>query len=328
MKKNIFRWAKVLILLYCTIGIAFYYLQDRLLFHPVPLTAQDKYDFGQPFREVNLNYNKETNLNIIQFETTDSPATGRSSTATHSSAAHLATGTPFTGTTAATSALVTIAPATRSTAPGPSSSVLATDTSSTGVVLYFHGNKGNIGRYGRHAAEFTARGYEVWMMDYPGFGKSTGPRSEQKLYDYALLLYKLARSRYRPDQIVIYGKSLGTGVAAQLASVRDCRRLILECPYFSMVSLIRHYLPIYPISTMLHYHFPTNEFLPSVTAPVAIFQGTADGLIPLSNAERLKSLLKPGDEFIPIEGGSHNDLADFPLFHQKLDSLLKIQRVP
>jgi uncharacterized protein len=304
MKKKIFRWAKVLILLYCTIGIAFYYLQDNLLFHPVPLDRQAKYDFGQPYTEVNLNYNKETNLNIIQFKATDTPAT-RSA---------LATGTP-----APRSFPPAGAPP---SAPPSPADARPTDSSAKGVVLYFHGNRGNINRYGRHAGEFTARGYEVWMPDYPGFGKSTGPRSEQRLYDYALLLYKLARSRYRPNQIIIYGKSLGTGIAAQLASVRDCRRLILESPYFSMVSLVRHYLPVYPVSSMLHYHFPTNEFLPAVTAPITIFQGTNDGLIPLNNAERLKPLLKPEDQFIPIEGGSHNDLADFPLFHQKLDSLL------
>lgn len=286
MKKKIFRWAKVLVLLYCTIGIAFYYLQEKLLFHPLAVAANEKYEFGQPYREVNLNYNKETNLNIIQFQATGGAVT------THP------------------------APSAVSTAPG------AADSAAKGVVLYFHGNARNIGWYARNAAEFTARGYEVWMLDYPGFGKSTGPISEQKLYDYSLLLYKLARSRYHPDQIILYGKSLGTGIAAQLATVRDCRRLILECPYFSMVSLVRHYLPVYPISTMLHYHFPTNEFLPSVTAPVTIFQGTNDGLIPLGNAERLKPLLKPGDQFIPIEGGSHNDLADFPAFHQTLDSLL------
>jgi uncharacterized protein len=197
------------------------------------------------------------------------------------------------------------------------------DSLSRGVVLYFHGNRKNIGWYAPYASNFTAKGYEVWMMDYPGFGKSTGELTEKRLYSFALLFYKLARTRYRPSQIIIYGKSLGTGIAAQLASVRDCRRLILECPYFSMISVARHYLPIYPVSAMFHYRFPTNEFLTEVTAPLTIFHGTSDGLIPYSNAERLKPLLKPGDEFITIEGGSHNDLNDFPLFHQRLDSVLE-----
>ena len=70
------------------------------------------------------------------------------------------------------------------------------------------------------------------MIDYPGFGKSTGVFSEQLLYDWALTLYKLARAYYSPDSIIIYGKSMGTGIAAQLASIRDCRHLILETPYY------------------------------------------------------------------------------------------------
>lgn len=292
MKKKIFRWAKVLILVYCTIGIAFYYLQDKLLLHPEPMARDSKYNFSQPYSEINLPYNKETNLNIIQF---------RSTASTH---------------------LVADSAMTSLQADSASAAALRKDSGSKGVVLYFHGNKGNIGHYARHTTDFTDKGYEVWMMDYPGFGKSTGILSEQKLYDYALQLYKLARSRYKPAQIIIYGKSLGTGIAVQLASVRDCRRLILECPYYSMTSVFRQYMFIYPVSTLLHYHFPSYEFLSAVTAPISIFHGTSDGLIPISNAERLKPLLKPGDEFIPIEGAGHNNLEDYPLFHQKLDSLL------
>ena len=267
MKKKIFRWIKVIILLYCSIGIAAYYGQEWFLFRPTPVPATTKYDFGRPFREIDLPYDKETNLNIIQF----SPA----------------------------------------------------DSLSRGVVLYFHGNKANISRYAPFAPDFTDKGYEVWMIDYPGYGKSRGLRTEQRLYDYALQLYKLARSRYQPGQIVIYGKSLGTGIAAQLASVRDCKRLILESPYYSLHSLYRRWLPIYPIGVMMHYRIPTYEYLPSVTAPVTIFHGTADWTIPYGNAARLKPLLKQGDEFVTLQGGGHKDLGRFPLYHSKLDSVLR-----
>ena len=196
------------------------------------------------------------------------------------------------------------------------------DSLARGVVLYFHGNSHNIAWYAPQATDLTRKGYEVWMMDYPGFGKSTGVFSEQKLYDEALLLYKLARSRWLPSRIILYGKSLGTGVAAQLADVRDCRRLILESPSYSIESVGWHYLPIYPWSRLLHYHFPTYLHLPAVTAPVTIFQGTRDWTVPYGNASRLKPLLKTGDEFITIAGAGHDDLRDFPLFRQKLDSVL------
>ena len=275
MKKKIVRWLKVFVLLYAVIGIAWYYGQEKLIFHPTPVERKTPWAFDQPFTEVNLNVDPETNLNIVEFHVVDS--------------------------------------------------LLPPDSSSRakGVVLYFHGNKDNIGRYAKYAADFTRNGYEVWMLDYPGYGKSTGKFTEKKVDAEALLFYKLARSRWKPSQIILYGKSLGTGIAAQLASVRDCRRLILETPYYSMLSVFRRYLFLYPVGTMLHYHFPTNEYLSDVTAPITIFHGTSDGLIPYGNAARLQSLLKPGDEFITIDGGSHNDLHNFPLFTEKLDSVLR-----
>ena len=200
---------------------------------------------------------------------------------------------------------------------------LVPDSTVKGVVLYFHGNKKNISWYSRFSPYFTAHNYEVWMIDYPGFGKSTGVFSEQKLYDWALTLYKLARARFAPDSIIIYGKSMGTGIAAQLASIRDCRYLVLETPYYNMPSIIDNYLPIYPVNKMIHYKLPTWQYLQNVTAPVTVFHGTADWIIPYRNAERLKPFLKPSDAFITVEKGRHNDLYRFPLVIKKLDSLLK-----
>ncbi|HLK28009.1 MAG TPA: alpha/beta fold hydrolase [Puia sp.] len=266
-KKRIFRWIKIIVLAYCIIGIAFYYLQDYILFHPEPMSRNAKYQFTDSCNEINIPYNKETSLNIIQFKTKDSVAKG--------------------------------------------------------VVLYFHGNRKNIGWYAKYAGNFTKNNYEVWMLEYPGFGKSTGKFAEQELYAYALQLYKLARTKYKPDSIIIYGKSLGTCIASQLASVRDCKYVILETPCYSMTSLVSHYLPIYPVSRMLHYHFPSNEYLPNVTAPIIIFHGTDDGVVPYSNSEKLKTVLKKTDEFVTIDGGSHNNINDYPIFHKKLDSLLK-----
>ena len=266
-KKIIFRWVKVIVLLYCTIGIAIYYGQDKLLFHPQPITAESQYSFPYPFKEVNIPYSKKTNINIIQFAANQ---------------------------------------------PQPK-----------GVVLYFHGNKQNISWYAKAAPEFTSRGYDVWMMDYPGFGKSTGEFTEQQLYDWALVFYKLAQTRFSKDSILIYGKSLGTGIAAQLATKRDCKALILEAPYYSLPSIFGSWLPVYPVNKMIHFKLPTWQYVQEITNPIVIFHGTSDNTIPYRNAKQLQPYLKPHDEFITIEGAKHNDLATFPLYKQKLDSLLK-----
>ena len=192
-----------------------------------------------------------------------------------------------------------------------------------GVVLYFHGNRKNIGWYAKFAPLFTARGYEVWMPDYPGYGKSTGKLTEEVLYAYTLQLYKLARKNYDSNQIIIFGKSMGTGLATYLGARVECRRVILETPYYSLSSVASHFFPIYPMEMMTRVKIPSWEYLKEVSEPVTIFHGTEDGVIPYSNASRLKPYLKKGDEFITIPGGSHNDLRKFPVFTSKLDSLLE-----
>lgn len=201
---------------------------------------------------------------------------------------------------------------------------LAHDSMARGVVLYFHGNRKNIEWYARYAPIFTKKGYEVWMIDYPGFGKSTGKLTEDELYDFAEQLYTMAKSKFKPENIVLYGKSLGTGIAAWLASKRTSKRVILETPYYSMTSLVSHYFPVYPVSRILKYHLPTYTYLSIVNAPVTIFHGTNDGVIPYSNAEKLKSLIKNKDEFVSIPDGEHNNLSEFTVYKEKIDSILAL----
>lgn len=267
-KKKIVRWLKVIILVYCTLGIALYYLQEKFLFHPVALPADYNYSFKQPFREINLQYDASTTFNIIQFLPKDTAAV-------------------------------------------------------KGVVLYFHGNRENINRYAPFAENFTKQGYEVWMPDYPGFGKSTGKLSEAVLYEEAIQVYNMAKGKFSADSITIYGKSLGTGVASNLASKRNCKQLILETPYSSMTSIFNRYCFIFPVEKMIHYKLPTKEYLKNVVAPVIIFQGTDDGVVPYNNALQLKASMKTKDVFVTIENAAHNNINDFKLYHEKLDSLLQ-----
>ena len=267
IRKKIFRWSKVVIIIYCFVGIALYYLQEKLMFHPVSLPHDYVFHFNVPFSEINIPLNARDTLNIVQF------------------------------------------------LPG--------GAMPKGVVLYFHGNRGNITRYAKYAENFTKHGYEVWMPDYPGYGKTTGKLSEENLYQQAMEVYKLANSKFHKDSIVIFGKSLGSGIATWLASKKDCKRLMLETPYYSMPALFSYYAPIYPTSAMTHFKLPTFEYLQEVKAPVTIFHGNDDEVIPYSNGYMLTKKFKPGDEFITIDKGGHNNLNDFALFHQKLDSLLR-----
>jgi len=198
----------------------------------------------------------------------------------------------------------------------------ATGSVKKGVVLYFHGNKDNVEHYAGFVPAFTKHGYEVWMPDYPGFGKSTGGLTERKMYTLADAVRKMAAARYNPDSIIIYGKSLGTAVAAYTASIYPCRQLVLETPYYSIPALFRSYAFMYPARMMSNYELPTYEFLPNVKAPVTIFHGTGDWVVPYRSGVQLKQFLKPGDVFIKIENGSHNNLSESVVYRNALDSLL------
>ncbi|MFM8806047.1 MAG: alpha/beta hydrolase [Sphingomonadales bacterium] len=192
-----------------------------------------------------------------------------------------------------------------------------------GLVLYFHGNRQNIGWYEKFVPYFTQYGYEVLMPDYPGYGKSKGALSEQKLYDWAGLAYQMARKRYASDSLIIYGKSLGTGVAAQLASRRDCKHLILETPYYHFSDVLQRFLPIYPMNMLLRYQLPTCQYLPFVSAPITLLHGTDDGIISVRQSRKLSTLFKPQDQLVVIEGGSHNDLYRFPKTIEWLSKTLR-----
>ena len=197
-----------------------------------------------------------------------------------------------------------------------------TDSTRKGIVIYFHGNKDNVNHYARFANNFTKHGFEVWIEDYPEFGKSTGERSEKILYEQAEKIYLLATEQYHSNNVIIYGRSFGTGIAAYLASIKACKQVILETPYYSLPDIYNTYLPIYPIQKMCKYQLPTYQYMKSINAPVLIFQGKKDWVVPYSSALKLKPLLKPGDEFVEIDNKGHHNLPDFPAYHQKLDTVL------
>jgi len=192
-----------------------------------------------------------------------------------------------------------------------------------GVVLFFHGNRFNVEYYSRYAPYFTKHGYECWMPDYPGFGRSTGEMNIDLLEQLSVQLYKMARANYEPAQVIIYGKSMGTGIAAYLASVRDCRHLILETPYYSLSSLTGSYLFFLPVRQLIKYNIDTYKYFGEVTAPITVLHGDKDELIPLRNAAGLLSHMKQKDAFYVVPGGHHNTLPLYPLYHRVVDSIMR-----
>lgn len=193
---------------------------------------------------------------------------------------------------------------------------------SRGLILYFHGNADDLQRWGNYAVDFTRLGYEVMMIDYPGYGKSEGKPSEENFYESAEIAYAWALSKYSPEDIIIYGRSIGSGPASYLAAQKDARLLILETPFFSMRDVInRRFAVFFPYQ--LKYHFPVFEHLQNRKMEEAhIFQGTNDETVPYESAIKLRPFLPDDSHFITIEGGRHKNLAEFEEFHQGLRKIL------
>ncbi|MFM8740384.1 MAG: alpha/beta hydrolase [Cytophagales bacterium] len=193
-----------------------------------------------------------------------------------------------------------------------------------GLILYFHGNRDNLQRWGNYASDFTQHGYEVLMMDYRGYGKSTGKPSEKLLYADAKLVWQWAKQNLSgsPAQLVVYGRSLGTAVASQLAIEANPSLLILETPFDELRGAIVPWLkPVFSVLPF-SYEFPTHQHLSGTGCRKVIFHGTNDMITPISSALRLKPLLKDGDEFFVIPEGTHGNLREFKEYHLKLAQVL------
>lgn len=195
-----------------------------------------------------------------------------------------------------------------------------------GIVIYLHGNRRNVSWYADRVPFFTGRGYEVWMPDYPGFGKSTGSLEEEILYEYAKQTYLMARAEIVSDSIWVYGRSMGSGVAAWLATGYQLKGLVLETPYRSIPSLVSTWLPIWPTRRLSKFQLPVEEYLLRVSEPITILHGTDDRVIPYGHSTGLRKVLKPGDQFVTIDGAGHNDIPRFEAYTRVMDSLFIPQR--
>ncbi len=223
-----------------------------------------------------------------------------------------------------------------------------------GVILYFHGNGCNLSQCGFIADQMTKKtGWDVWIVDYPGYGKSEGQiKSENQLHVIADIVLKEV-GELNPKKIVIYGRSLGTGIATRLVSknrtmpfdkayditssssdlgdvsinsssqiIHELNSniilsgLVLETPYFSIEDLALSKYPFVP-AFLLKYHFKSDQWIKKVESPILMFHGSQDQLIPILQAKRLSQLTKDLT-FVEIPEGTHDDLSSYAQYWQSL----------
>lgn len=192
-----------------------------------------------------------------------------------------------------------------------------------GLILYFHGNTRSIKGWARYARDFYRYDYDVVLVDYRGFGKSTGKRSEEKLHSDMQFVYDTLAKKYTEDHLIIYGRSMGSGFATKLAAENNPRYLILDAPYYSFKKVAERYLPFLPIRYVLRYHLRTDKWIGNVHCPIYIIHGTRDWLIPIAHSEKLQQINAKRTTLIRIGGGGHNNLPSFPEYHNFIRDILK-----
>ena len=193
---------------------------------------------------------------------------------------------------------------------------------SQGIVIYLKGNSRSIKGWGKFAVDFTRHNYNVLMIDYRGFGKSTGRRSAKAIKRDLQLVYNKVKEQTTEDRIILYGRSLGSGFAAKLASMNNPKLLILDAPYYSLTKVAKRYAPFMPFSLLIRYPMPTYKWLKYVKCPIHIIHGTHDKLIPYKTSVKLSQVNPELTTLHTVIGGGHKNLNNYESYHKMLSKII------
>ena len=197
---------------------------------------------------------------------------------------------------------------------------------SKGVIFYLHGNGNSLEKFGKLAPIYTNLGYDIFMTDYRGYGKSEGALSdENQLFEDNQFLYNELKKSYKEEDIIIIGYSLGSSLAAKLASENTPKLLVLKAPFYNFKDVANHttkLTKLYPFNYLSKYHFKTNEFIKLCKMPLLIFHGTEDEVVYYGSSIKLQKYFKPTDRLVSIEGEKHRTIIDNPLYIKELERFL------
>lgn len=201
--------------------------------------------------------------------------------------------------------------------------LLFTAANSKGLIFYLHGNTGSLRSWGNVAKTYTALNYDVFIIDYRGYGKSEGKITDQnQLFADNQLIYDQLKQDYTEQDIVILGYSLGSGLASKLAADNNPKLLILQAPYYSLVYIMKQRFALIP-TFLLKYKLETNRYLQSCQLPLVIFHGNQDNTISHQHSLKLEKEFTSNAKLIILEGQAHNGITDNPIYQQQLAKILQ-----
>ena len=165
-------------------------------------------------------------------------------------------------------------------------------------------------------------GYDIFMPDYRGYGKSDGSiTSEAQMHADIQEVYDYLKQHYRETQIIVLGYSLGTGMATYLTAHNDPQQLVLVAPYLSMVNLKNRWAPVIP-NFIVRYPLRSADWISKIEQQITLFHGTEDNVIPYDSSEELQQLNPERSQLITLQGESHRGALFNPLFKRQLAELL------
>ncbi len=193
---------------------------------------------------------------------------------------------------------------------------------SKGLVIFFHGHSGSNATWGYAAEEIIKNGWDCFIYDYRGYGKSTGKhRTELSVHKDAEFVHEIMAERYAGQELIFVGQSLGSGIATRLAMSAVPKKLLLITPYYNFNDVVHFHYPFLPARMMLKYKFATNKIIGDVQCPVHLIHGTKDTLVPFESSIRLSSLSE-NVQLTAVQGGVHGDLQNFEEYEGWVKELL------
>jgi pimeloyl-ACP methyl ester carboxylesterase len=192
-----------------------------------------------------------------------------------------------------------------------------------GVILFCHGNKGNLTRWGDRVSYLLKYNYEVLVFDYRNYGKSTGNFNEKDMYNDGVFVYNYLKKDFKEEHIIMYGFSLGCTFATRIASKNNPKELILEAPFYNFKKAAQYKSKFTP-TFLLKYQFRTDKDIVNVNSPITLFHGDEDKTTFCKESKKLLALnpLRK-NRFIEIVGGTHHNIRDFPIYKEKLKEILE-----
>ncbi|MFN3626057.1 MAG: alpha/beta hydrolase [Hyphomicrobium sp.] len=176
------------------------------------------------------------------------------------------------------------------------------------TILYFHGNAGNLASRSERVRRYVSRGYGVLFLSYRSYGGSSGDPSERANVADAKLAYdSLIEDGTDPDDIFVYGESLGSGVAVQLAAENEIGGLVLDAPYTTIVDVAALAYPYLPVRPFMFDRYETMRYLPRVRAPLLVLHGEADRVIPVDMGKAVYAAANAPKEIVTFPRAGHSD---------------------